>query len=151
MFYRFSRNFYFFVWVLDQYWEVLNQLSVKFNSQEVFPEFPTFFELFPSLSQDCVVFLQDFLGSGLFTETHEKKHFRILLILELAQIFIYMLTAYLQLVKVTTVCIFLGRGLLVQESESQEDQYLYEICPFKHFQPFSVFPVFPGQFTACPS
>ena len=41
-------------------------------------------------------------------------------------------TACLQLVKVSTVHVFLGRGLLVQESESQEDQYLFEICPVEH-------------------
>ena len=38
----------------------------------------------------------------------------------------------LQLVKVSTVHVFLGKGLLVQESESQEDQYLFEICSVEH-------------------
>ena len=63
---KFFRNFYFFVWLLDKYWAVLNQLSEKFNSQEVFPEFPAFFKLFPSLLQDCTVFPQVTLRFGLF-------------------------------------------------------------------------------------
>ena len=41
-------------------------------------------------------------------------------------------TACLQLVKVSTVYVFLGGGLLVHESEFQEDQYLFEICLVKN-------------------
>ena len=82
---------------------------------------------FPACFQIVQCFLQDFLGSDLFTESWEKKHFRTLLILELVWIFICMHTACLQLVKVSTLHVFLGRDLLVQE-----DQYLFEICPAEH-------------------
>ena len=34
----------------------------------------------------------------------------------------------LQLVEVSIVFVFLGGGLLVQDTESQEDQYLFENC-----------------------
>ena len=65
-------------------------------------------------------------------------------------------TACLQLVGVSTVFVFLGRGLLEQDPESQEDQYLFEICLVEHSVqichrlPFPVFPFYPSQFTACP-
>ena len=38
----------------------------------------------------------------------------------------------LQLVKVSTVFVFLGGGLLERDSESQEDHYLFEICQVEH-------------------
>ena len=40
-------------------------------------------------------------------------------------------TACVQLVGVSTVFVFLGKGLLVQDT-NQGDHYLYEICPFEH-------------------
>ena len=57
----------------------------------------------------------------------------------------YAFTAFKQLVKVSTVFVFLGRGLLVQDIESQEDQYLFEISPFEYLNKFAIrllFPVF---------
>ena len=60
-----------------------------------------------------------------------------------------------QLVKVRYVFVFLGRTLLVQDSESQEDQYLFEICPVEHSVQIchqiyiSCVSSYPGQFTAC--
>ena len=60
-------------------------------------------------------------------------------------------TACLQLVKVNTVHVFLGTSLLVQESESQKDQYLFEICPVEHSVQIAIrltFPVFPVFFQA---
>ena len=66
-------------------------------------------------------------------------------------------TACLQLVKVSTVFVFLGRGLLKQGSESQEDQFLFEICPVEHSAQIccqiaiSCVSSYPSQFTVCPS
>ena len=66
-------------------------------------------------------------------------------------------TACLQLVKVSTLFVFLGRGLLEQDSASQEDQYLFEICPVEHSaqicHQFAISCVssYPSQSTACPS
>ena len=66
-------------------------------------------------------------------------------------------TACLQLIKVSTVFVFLGRDLLEQDSESQEDQYLFEICPVEHSVQnchqiaISCVSSYPSQFTACPS
>ena len=44
----------------------------------------------------------------------------------------YAFTACVQLVKVSIVYVFLGRGLLEQDSESQEDHYPFEICTVRH-------------------
>ena len=41
-------------------------------------------------------------------------------------------TSCLQLVKVITMYVFLGRGLFMQESDSQKDQHLFEICLLDH-------------------
>ena len=66
-------------------------------------------------------------------------------------------TACLQLVEVSTVFVFLGRGLLEQDSESQEEQYLFEICPVEHSVQIchqiaiSCVSSYPSQFTAFPS
>ena len=58
-----------------QYWEVLNQVSERLNSQELFPEFPVFFPAISSLLQDYAVFSTKFpwiwpgnrvLGEGTF-------------------------------------------------------------------------------------
>ena len=38
----------------------------------------------------------------------------------------------LQLLKVSTLFVSHGRGLLVQDSQSKENQYLFEICPVEH-------------------
>ena len=60
-----------------------------------------------------------------------------------------------QFVKVSTVFVFLGRGLLVKDTESQEDQYLFEICPFEHSDQIcyqiaiSCVSSYPSHFTAC--
>ena len=57
---------------------VFIQLSENFNSQEVFLEFPALFSSFiPACFMIVQCFLQDFLESDLFTESPEKKHFRI--------------------------------------------------------------------------
>ena len=55
-----------------------------------------------------------------------EEHFTSFLNLELSKdIQFYAL----QLVEVSTVFVFLGRGLLVKDTESQEDQYMFTICP----------------------
>ena len=60
-----------------------------------------------------------------------------------------------QLVKESTVFVFLGRGLLVQDSESQEDQYLFKVCPVEysaqicHQIAISCVSSYPSHFTAC--
>ena len=41
-------------------------------------------------------------------------------------------TACTQLVTVSTAFVFLGWGLLEKDTESQEDQYLFEICLCEH-------------------
>ena len=71
-------------------------------------------------------FLQVTLRFGLFTEFQVEEHFKTLLYFGIiVDIQLYVFTACLQLVKVSTVFVFLGRGLLEQDSESQEDQYLF--------------------------
>ena len=61
----------------------------------------------------------------------------------------------LQLVKVSTVFVFLGRGILVQDTESQEDHYLFEICPVEysvhicHQIAISRVSSYPSHFTTC--
>ena len=91
---------------------------------------------FPSFLLACFqigqYFLQYVLGSDLFSESQEKKHFRTLLILALMQIFIYMLYHLSTACKIRYCVFFLGRDLLVQESESLEDQSQFEICPVEH-------------------
>ena len=90
LFTHFPGTFTFFAQLLDQYWEVLNQLSEKFNSQKVFSVSYIFACYFPACYKIVQCFLQDSLGFGLLTESPEKEHFRTLFILELVQIFIYM-------------------------------------------------------------
>ena len=65
-------------------WKVQLKRSVSRVSCSLSSYFPACFKIV-----QC--FLQDFLWSDLFTESQEKKHFRTLLILQLAWIFIYML------------------------------------------------------------
>ena len=65
-------------------------------------------------------------------------------------------TACLQLVKVSLVYVFLGRSMLETDSESQKDQYLFEICPVEHSainfhqNAISCFSSYSSKFTACP-
>ena len=118
--YKFSGSFFSIEWQLDQYWEVLSLLSEKFTSQEVFP---VLFMLFPSLLLDCTVFSTSTfvtLRFGLFMEVPGGvEHFKTLLILELLQIFNFIcFTACIQLVKISTIFLFLGRCLLVKNTES---------------------------------
>ena len=64
-------------------------------------------------------------------------------------------TACLQLVKLSTLFVFLRRGLLEQDLEFQEDQYLFEICLIEHSVlichhiPISCISSYPSQSTAC--
>ena len=63
----------------------------------------------------------------------------------------------LQLVKIGIVFVFLGRGILEQDSESQEEEDLFEIFPVQHFVQFchqianSHVSSYSSQFTACAS
>ena len=88
---RSFQNFYFFVTARpvlrssqSTQWKVQLTRSVSRVSCIFSSSFPANFKIVQCL-------LQDFLASDLFTESHEKKHFRMLLILELPWISIYML------------------------------------------------------------
>ena len=128
-----------------------------FNSQEMFTEFPACFKLFPSLLQDCAVFLQIIFGFGLFTVSWEEEHFKLCLFWNYHRYSIIYFTAFLQLVKVSSVFVFIGRGLLEQDSKSQEDQYLFEICLVEHSAQIchqiaiSCVSSYPSQFTLVPA
>ena len=127
----------------------------------MFPAFPVFSKLFPSLLLDCAVFSTStacILRFGLFTESQEEWNIsQLCLIWNYCRYSTLCFTACIQLVEVSTVFVFLGRGLLVQDTESQEDQYLFEICPFEHSaQMFhqiviSCVSSLPSHFTACVS
>ena len=94
-----------------------------FNSQEVFPVFTAFLKLFPSLLLDCAVFQQVTFEFGLLTESKEEWNIlKLCLFWNCGGYSILCFTACIQLVKVSTVFVFLGKGLLVQDSESHEDQ-----------------------------
>ena len=58
-FYKFS-GIFIFLWLLDHYWEVLNQLSESLTHKKCFQSFLPFFKLFSSLFQDCAVFSTQF-------------------------------------------------------------------------------------------
>ena len=112
--------------------------------------FPVFVWLFLSLLLDCAVFLTSTLVTlafGLFTESWEVWNItQLCLFWNYHRYSILCFTACIQLVKVSTVIVFLERGLLVQDTESQEDQYQFEICLSKHSAKFAIrllFPVFP--------
>ena len=98
--------------------------------------FPVFFKLFPSLLLDCAVFSTSAfvtLRFGLFTESQEEWNIsNLCLFWNYHRYSILCFTTCIQLVEVSTVFVFLGRGLLVKVTESQEDQYLFEVCPFEH-------------------
>ena len=117
-----------------------------------------FSSYFPACYKIVQCFLQFTLRFGLFTESWEEEHFQNLGYFGIIMnIQLYALTACLQLVEVSTAFVFLGRGLLEQDSESQEDQYLIKICPLEHFAQvchqiaISCVSSYPSQFTACPS
>ena len=90
-FYTFPRIFSF-LWLLEQYWEVLNQLSEKFNSQEVSPEFPASLKVFFQLATGlCSVFYKLSSDLACLQSPGRRNIFKTLLILELSGIFNYML------------------------------------------------------------
>ena len=122
--------------------------------------FSVFFKLLPSLLADCTAFsISTFvtLRFVLLTESWEERN-----ILELYIFWNYhgysnlCFTACIQLIKVSTIFVCLGRGLLVKDTESQEDQYLFEICPYEHSEKdchqiaISWVSSFPSHFPACP-
>ena len=127
----------------------------NFNSQEVFSLSCTFQAISQLATRLCSVFhkITSYLAS--------LQSPRIRNILELCLFWNYQgysiaySTACLQLVKVSTVFVFLGRGLLEQDSESQEEQYLFEICPVEHTAKICLYiasshvSIYPSQFTAC--
>ena len=116
-------------------------------------------KLFSSFLPDFTVFSTSTfvtLRFGLFTESWKERNISKLYIFWNCQgCSILYFKACLQLVKVTTVFVFLGRGLLVKDTESQEDQYLYEICPCEHSDQIchqiaiSCVSSLPSHFTAC--
>ena len=117
-----------------------------------------FDKLFPSLFQDCAVFFYKISLEVTCLQNPIRRKISALCLIWKYLIYSFICsTACLQLVKVSTACVFLGRGLLVQESESQEDQYLFEICLVEHFAQnchqiaISCVSSFLSQFTACPS
>ena len=71
-------------------------------------------------------------GFCLFTESWDEEHFKLCLFWNYHGYSIICFTACLKPVKVSTVYVFIGRGLLEQDSESQEDHYLFEICMVEH-------------------
>ena len=121
--------------------------------------FPVFFKLFPSLLLDCAVFSTSTLITlrfDLLTESQEMWNIsQLCLIWNYCGYSILCFTACIRLVKVSTVFVFLGRGLLVQDTESQEDQYLFEICSVEHSKQIchdialSCVSSCPSHFTAC--
>ena len=119
--------------LLDQYWEVLNQLSEKFNLQEVFPEFPVFFQAISQLVTRLCSVLYKLPSDWACLQSPRRRNIsELCLFWNYHGYSIIYFTACLQFVKVSTVYVFLGRDLLGQDSESQEDQYLFEICPVEH-------------------
>ena len=121
--------------------------------------FPEFFKLLPSLLLDCAKFATSAfgpLGLGLFRESWEVWNIsKLCLFWNYHRYLILCFTAGILLVEVGTVFVFLGRSLLVKDQESQEDWYLFEICPFEvseqicHQIPISCVHSFPSHFTAC--
>ena len=121
------------MWLLDQYWEVLNQLGEKFNSQEVFPEFPACFKLISQLATRlCSVLYKLPLDLACLQSAGKRNISKLCLFWNYCGYSFICFTACLQVIKVSTVYVFLGRGLLEQDSESKEDQYLFEICLVEH-------------------
>ena len=147
------------MWLQDQFEDVLSLLNEKSNSKEVLPVFPVFFKLFPSLLLNCTVFPTSILITlrvGLCTESWEEwKISQLFLVRNYCRYSILCFTACIQHVKVRTVFIFLGRGLLLKDTESQEDQYLFEICPVEysvhicHQIAISCVFSYPSHFAAC--
>ena len=117
--------------------------------------FPVCFKLFPILLLDCAVFSTSTfvtLRFHLFTESQEEwniSHLCFIGIITDIQFYT------LQLVEVSTVFVFLGRGLLVKDTDSQEDQYLFKISPCEHseqiYQQIAISCVssFSSHLTAC--
>ena len=131
-FHKFFRNFYFFC---DCYTTIEKFLinSVKCSThKKCFQSFLHLFKLFPACFRIVQCFLQDFLGSELLQSPVRRNISELCLFWNYHGYSLICFTACLQLVKVSTVCVFLGRGLIVQESDSQEDQYLFEICLVEH-------------------
>ena len=81
---------------------------------------------------------------------HNSAYFGIIMDIQF-----YALQLVYSFVKVSTVFIFLGKVLLVQDTESKEDQYLFEICPWEHSDQIchqiaiSCVSSFTSHFTAC--
>ena len=140
--------------------EKFSKNSVKHSTQKkCFQSFLQFCKLFSGLFQYCTMFSTRFSLQMTCLQSpirwNISKH---CLFWNYCGYSFICFTACLHLVKGSTVYVFLGRGLLVQESESQGDQYLFEICPVEHFAQncrqiaiSCVSSFFPIQFTACPS
>ena len=95
----------------------------------MFPEFPTCFKLISQFARRlCSVFYKLPSDSACLQSHRWRKVSKLCLFWNYHGYAIICFTACLQLVKVSTEYVFLGRGLLEQDSESQEDQYLFEIC-----------------------
>ena len=99
----------------------------------MFPEFPAFFQAFSQLvSRLCSIFNKISLEVTCFGSPGRRNISELCLFWNYHGYSILYFTACLPLVKVNTAYVFLGRDLLVPESESQEDQYMFEICLVEH-------------------
>ena len=102
---------------------------ISSTHKKCFQCFLHFFKLSQLVSSLCSVFYKISLEVTCLQSPRRQKHFKTLLIFGITtDIHLYAL----QLVKVSTLYVVIGRGLVVQESESQEDQYLFEICLVEH-------------------
>ena len=108
--------------------------SVKSSThKKCFQSFLHFFKLFVSLfSRLCSVLYKISLEVTCLQNPGRWNISELCLFLNWHVYWFMCFTACLQLVKVSTVYVFLGRDLLVQESESQEIRYLFEICSVEH-------------------